>query len=141
MPGKRQADIMKAKTEDRLQKGALHMRAITYSRQGEYLLPDLTVPDGPEVHLGKYASLRQTYLKEHRYGIYLNLLTTGQLGSHLNEVQREAQERMEVLTGQMKAAWGVTEELKAKDQMAWLQQMNNIRQVAEEIVMKELIYS
>ena len=71
MPGERQADIMKAKTEDRLQKGALHMRAITYSRQGDYLLPDLTVPDGPEVHLGKYAYLRQTYLKEHRYGIYL----------------------------------------------------------------------
>ena len=141
LPGKRQADIMKMKTENRLQKGALHMRAITYSRQGDYLLPDLTVPDGPEVHLGKYASLRQTYLKEHRYGIYLNLLTTGQLSSHLNEVQREAQERIEVLTGQMKAAWGVTEELKAKDQMAWVQQMNNIRQAAEEIVMKELIYS
>ena len=141
LPGKRQADIMKMKTENRLQKGALHMRAITYSRQGDYLLPDLTVPDGPEVHLGKYASLRQTYLKEHRYGIYLNLLTTGQLSSHLNEVQREAQERMEVLTGQMKAAWGVTEELKAKDQMMWVQQMSNIRQAAEEIVMRELIYS
>ena len=132
---------MKAKTENRLQKGALHMRAITYSRQGDYLLPDLTVPDEPEVHRGKYASLRQKYLKEHRYGIYLNLLTTGRLSSHLNEVQREAQERMEVLTGQMKAAWGVTEDLKAKDQMAWVQQMNNIRQAAEEIVMKELIYS
>ena len=107
MPGERQADIMKAKTEDRLQKGALHMRAITYSRQGDYLLPDLTVPDGPEVHLGKYASLRQTYLKEHRYGIYLNLLTTGRLSSHLNEVQREDAGRMEVLTGQMKqpGAW------------------------------------
>ena len=117
------------------------MRAITYSRQGDYLLPDLTVPNEPEVHRGKYASLRQTYLKEHRYGMFLNLLTRGELNSHLNEVQREAQERMEVLTGQMKAAWGVTEELKAKDQMAWVQQMNNIRQAAEEIVMKELIYS
>lgn len=56
-------------------------------------------------------------------------------------MQREAQERMEVLTEQMKAAWGVTEELKAKDQMAWVQQMNTIRQAAEEVVMKELIYS
>ena len=141
LPGKRQADIMKMKTENRLQKGALHMRAITYSRQGDYLLPDLTVPDEPEVHRGKYASLRQTYLKEYRYGMYLNLLTKGKLNRHLNEVQREAQERMEVLTEQMKAAWGVTEELKAKDQMAWVQQMNNIRQAAEEIVMRELIYS
>lgn len=141
LPGERQTNIMKVKTEDRLQKGALHMRAITYSRQGDYLLPDLTVPDEPEVHRGKYASLRQTYLKEYRYGMYLNLLTKGKLNRHLNEVQREAQERMEVLTEQMKAAWGVTEELKAKDQMAWVQQMNNIRQAAEEIVMKELIYS
>ena len=141
LPGKRQADIMKMKTENRLQKGALHMRAITYSRQGDYLLPDLTVPDEPEVHRGKYASLRHTYLKNYRYGMYLNLLTKGELNRHLNEVQREAQERMEVLTEQMKAAWGVTEELKAKDQMAWVQQMNNIRQAAEEIVMKELIYS
>ena len=132
---------MKAKTENRLQKGALHMRAITYSRQGDYLLPDLTVPDEPEVHRGKYASLRHTYLKNYRYGMYLNLLTKGELNRHLNEVQRETQERMEVLTEQMKAAWGVTEELKAKDQMAWVQQMNNIRQAAEEIVMKELIYS
>lgn len=84
---------------------------------------------------------RHTYLKNYRYGMYLNLLTKGELNRHLNEVQREAQERMEVLTEQMKAAWGVTEELKAKDQMAWVQQMNNIRQAAEEIVMKELIYS
>ena len=79
--------------------------------------------------------------EKYRYGMYLNLLTKGELNRHLNEVQREAQERMEVLTEQMKAAWGVTEELKAKDQMAWVQQMNNIRQAAEEIVMKELIYS
>ena len=117
------------------------MTEITYSRQGDYLLPDLTVPNEPEVHRGKYASLRQTYLKEHRYGMFLNLLTRGELNSHLNEVQREAQERMGVLTEQMKAAQGVTEELKAKDQMAWVQKMNNIRQAAEEIVMKELIYS
>ena len=89
----------------------------------------------------KYASLCQTYLKNYRYGMYLNLLTKGELNRHLNEVQREAQERMEVLTEQMKTAWGVTEELKAKDQMAWVQRMNNIRQAAEEIVMRELIYS
>ena len=68
-------------------------------------------------------------------------MTRGELNSHLNEVQREAQERMGVLTEQMKAAQGVTEELKAKDQMAWVQKMNNIRKAAEEIVMKELIYS
>ena len=118
-----------------------HIQQTGRLSSSDYLLPDLTVPDEPEVHRGKYASLRHTYLKNYRYGMYLNLLTKGELNRHLNEVQREAQERMEVLTEQMKAAWGVTEELKAKDQMAWVQQMNNIRQAAEEIVMKELIYS
>ena len=82
---------MKAKTENRLQKGALHMRAITYSRQGDYLLPDLTVPDEPEVHRGKYASLRHTYLKNYRYGDVSEPADKRRnLNRHLNEVQREA---------------------------------------------------
>lgn len=91
------------------------MRTITYSRQGEYLLPNLTIPEEPEVHLGKYAYLHRIYLREHRYGMFLNLLMRGKLNSHLKEVQIEALDRMEVLTEQMKAAQGVTEELKTKD--------------------------
>ena len=117
------------------------MREIADSRQGEYLLPDITVPDEPEPHLGKYASLRRNYLKEHHYGIFITLLTKGKLHQHLKETQEEAQNRMEQLIAQMAQAQGVTEELKAKDQMLWLSMMNNIRQAAEEIVMNELVYA
>ncbi|MCI6535239.1 TnpV protein [[Clostridium] scindens] len=117
------------------------MKKITYSRQGDYQLPNITVPDEPEVHLGKYASLRRNYLKEQRYGIFISLLTQGKLNQHLMEVQEEAGNLMEQLTAQMAKTQNVTEELKAKDQMMWIGMMNNIRNSAEETVMKELIYS
>lgn len=117
------------------------MKEIAYSRQGDYLLPDLTVPDEPEIHLGKYGSLRRNYLKEQRYGIFISLLTQGKLNQHLKETQEEAQGRMEQIVSEMARAQEVTEELKAKDQMLWLQLMNNIRQAAEETVMKELVYA
>ena len=117
------------------------MKEIAYSRQGEYLLPDITVPDEPEPHLGKYASLRRNYLKEHHYGIFITLLTKGKLNQHLKETQEEAQNRMEQLIAQMAQAQDVTEELKAKDQMAWVGRMGNIRQAAEELIMAELIYN
>ena len=121
------------------EKGVLHMRSVTYSRQGDYLLPNLAVPDEPEVHLGKYGSLRLNYLKEHRYGIYLNLLTQGKLSRHLKEIQETAQSRMEQLVTEMMKAQNVTEEMKARDPMQWVGMVNNIRQSAEEIVRTELI--
>ena len=117
------------------------MRTIEYSRQGDYLLPNLTVPEEPEVHLGKYASLRRDYLKEQRYGIFITLLTQGKLNEHLTEIQEAAQERREQIVAEMAKSQNVTEELKAKDQMMWLGLMNNFRQAAEEIVMNELIYN
>lgn len=117
------------------------MRTIEYSRQGDYLLPNITVPDEPEPRLGKYASLRRKYLEEHHYGLFIGLLTQGRLNQHLTETQEEAHRRLEQITSQMAAEQGMTEELKAKDQMAWLQGMNNIRQAAEETVMSELIYN
>ena len=124
-----------------LRKGVLMMREIAYSRQGEYLLPDITVPDEPETHVGKYGSLRRNYLKEQHYGIFLSLLTQGKLNQHLKETQEEAQGRMEQIVSEMAKSQEVTEELKAKDQILWLQRMNNIRQAAEEIVMSELVYA
>ena len=134
--------IMKArKKKTALRKGVLMMREIAYSRQGEYLLPDITVPDEPETHVGKYGSLRRNYLKEQHYGIFLSLLTQGKLNQHLKETQEEAQGRMEQIVSEMAKSQEVTEELKAKDQMLWLQLMNNIRQAAEEIVMSELVYA
>ena len=112
---------------------------LTYTMQGDYLIPDLTVPESPK--LGKYGMLRRTFLRKHRDGIYTGMLLNGTLNSHLEEVDRQANEMMERLTAQMAKAQGVTESLKASDQMKWVQMMNNIRSAAEEIVLTELVYS
>ena len=85
--------------------------------------------------------LRRSYLKDHRDGIYTGMLLTGKLNAHLTEIDRQATEMMERLTAQMAKAQGVTESLKASDQMKWVQMMNNIRSAAEEIVLTELVYS
>ena len=116
------------------------MRTVVYSRQGSYLLPDLAVPAEPQIPLGKYGLLRWKYLKENRYGIYLNLLTQGKLNSHLQETQETAQSRMEQAVAEMARAQNVTEGLKAENQLLWVQRMNGIRQAAEEIVMREVVY-
>ena len=116
------------------------MEEIAYSSHGDYLLPNLTVPEERPAD-GKYASLRRKYLRENHYGRFLNLFTQGKLNRHLRQIQQDATERMETLVSQMKREQGVTEELKAEDQMEWAGRMNNIRQAAEEIVLKELIYS
>ena len=107
--------------------------------QGDYLLPDLTVPESPT--LGKYGMLRRSYLKDHRDGIYTGMLLSGKLNSHLADIDRQANEMMERLTSEMAKTQGVTESLKASDQMRWVQMMNNIRSSAEEVVLSELIYS
>lgn len=112
---------------------------LTYTMQGDYLLPDLTVPESPT--LGKYGMLRRSHLKGHRDGIYTGMLLTGKLNAHLTEIDRQATEMMERLTAQMAKVQGVTESLKASDQMKWVQMMNNIRSAAEEIVLTELVYS
>ena len=114
---------------------------LRYERSGDYLIPALEMDGQPEGMLGKYGRMRGNYLKEHRSGIYTALLLEGRLKEHLLMVQEQAQERMELLTGQMKKQRGVDENLKARDQMLWVQEMNGIRQSAEEIVLSELIYS
>lgn len=81
------------------------MAAITYSRQGDYLLPNLTIPEGEEVHLGKYAYLRNQYLMKNRYGMYLNLLTAGTLNQHLLQTEEEAQMRMETEWKHLSSRW------------------------------------
>lgn len=117
------------------------MNKIEYSRQGAYLLPNITVPEEPRQVRGKYASFRRKYLQEQRYGMFITLLTQGKLNKHLTEIQQEAQTRMEQIMAELAQRENVTEELKAKDQMKWVGMMNNIRQAAEETVMKELIYN
>ena len=112
---------------------------LTYTMQGDYLTPDLTVPESPK--LGKYGMLRRTFLRKHRDGIYTGMLLNGTLNSHLEEVDRQAQKMLDDLTEQMKALNGVTEQLKAEDQMRWVQMMNSIRHSAEEVILNDLIYA
>ena len=101
--------------------------------------PNLVSTD-EEPHYGKYGIMRKKYLKEHRPAMYSLYMLEGRLTEHLNAVDDEAQERMDILVRQMMEKQGVTEELKARDQMVWVGAVNNIRNVAEEIVLKELVY-
>ena len=114
---------------------------VTYTMQGNYLMPDLLPPQEEPISLGKYARMRKRFLQEHRKITYTNLLTSGRLSSHLAEIQQTAQRRMEQIVAQMAKAQGVTDELKASDQMKWVQMMNNLQNAAEEIVQAELIYN
>ena len=93
-----------------------------------------------EPHYGTYGMMRRTYLKEHRPAMYSLCMLEDRLVEHLNAVDDEAQERMDILVCQMMEKQGITEELKARDQMAWIGAVNNIRNAAEEIVLNELIY-
>ena len=111
---------------------------LTYRMQGDYRLPNLIPPESPKV--GKYGMLRHSYLRKHREGLYTGMLMEGTLNAHLEEVDREANRMLEQLTTQMALEQGVTEELKARDQMLWVQRMNNIWQAAEEIIYSQLIY-
>ena len=101
--------------------------------------PNLVSTD-EEPHYGKYGRMRRQYLKEHRPAIYSLYMLEDRLTDHLNAVDDEAQERMDILVRQMMEKQGITEELKARDQMAWIGAVNGIRNAAEEIVLKELIY-
>lgn len=105
------------------------------------LYPNLLPPEKDAPTYGKYGRMRRTYLKEHHEGLYTGLLLSGKLNAHLNEIDKTARTRMELLTKQMAAAQGITEELKAGDQMAWVGAMNSIRNAVEEIVFSELIYT
>ncbi len=113
---------------------------INYKEKNGYYLPDLKEDPQQEVY-GKFAFLRRRYLMKQRYGAYLNYLTTGTLTSHLKEIQKQAEEMMEITVRQMMELEGVTEKLKAQNQLEWIRKMNNINQSAEEMILKDLIYS
>ena len=113
----------------------------TYSLGADGLYyPDLAVPDTEEAHYGKYGLLRKQYLKNHRKATYFTLLTGCKLISHLNVIDDEANEMFELLVKQMKERQSITEALKSTDQLEWVRRMNNIRNAADEIILKELIY-
>ena len=111
----------------------------TLEADGLYYL-DLVLPEGTHYEIGRYGRMRWEYLKTHHRLEYIRLLMEGKLNEYLHEVDEECYERMELLVEQMKAGAGITEELKASDQMKWVGLMNNVRSVAEEAVIRELIY-
>ena len=112
----------------------------TYRQEGDYLIPNLSLPDESEYQIGKYGRMRRSYLKEHRPILYTNLLTSGTLHRHLAEIDQVCNERMEIIVSAMAKWEDVTETLKASDQMEWVRRMNSIRSRAEEIVLTELVY-
>lgn len=109
---------------------------LSYTLHGDYYLPDLELNDEEPV----YGIMRKQFLKEHRNARYQYLVLTGKLTEHLNQVDKEVREKVEMLVEQMAEQWGVTEELKMQDQMEWVRRMNNIKNVAEEMAEKEFLY-
>ena len=112
----------------------------TYRQVGDYLIPNLSLPEKSDYQIGKYGRLRRNYLKEYHPVLYANFLTSGTLHRHLAEIDQACYERMEILVSDMAEQEGVTEALKAADQMEWVRRMNNIRSRAEEIALTELVY-
>ncbi len=115
------------------------MNELTYHREGDYLLPDLIPPESPRI--GVWGMRRKQYLQQYHDGIYTGLLLSGKLNAHLEEIGRAANELFDLLMKQYAVCEGVTEELKAKDQMEWVRRMNSIRVRVEETVISELIMS
>lgn len=112
----------------------------TYTQQGDYLLPDIKLPDQPEYEIGVWGQRRRRYLKEHHRVRYYNMLTKCTLYPHLADVEQQAQDMFFRLVDEMAKQEGVTEQLKTTNQMEWVRRMNNIRNRATEIVNSELVY-
>lgn len=117
------------------------MSELIYKQNGDYLLPDLGLTEAERKPLGKYGRMRQRYLEENRPGLYTRLILSGQLMTHLQEIEETAQNRLDNLMSRLPQEADVTEQLKAKDQMAWVGLMNNCKAQAEEIILSELIYA
>lgn len=114
---------------------------LTYTKVGDYYIPDLVLDDQPDSPLGRYAQMRQEFLEKHRPVICSTLMLSGKLWRHLSDIDTSCEKRLDALIPDMAKREGVTEVLKATDQMAWVGHMNNIRNRAEEIILHELIYA
>ena len=112
---------------------------LSYTLYGDYYLPNLEIAE-EEPTYGKYEIMRKQFLKEYRSARYQYLVLTGKLTEHLNQVDKETREKVEMLMEQMVEQWGVTEELKMHEQMEWVRRKDNIQAIAEEIALKEIIY-
>ena len=112
----------------------------TYRQVGDYFIPSITLPDDGEYQIGKYGRMRRSYLKEYRKILYNNYVLEGTLFKHLAEIDQDCNERIENIVSAMAKQEGVTEALKAADQIKWVRRMKSIRNRAEEIVLHELVY-
>ena len=114
----------------------------TYRQEGDYLLPNLSLPPDTEQYLlGKYGRMRQRYLKEHRCALHSSLMLEGTLMKHLADIDRSCNDRLEIIETAMMKQEGVTEALKASNQMEWVRRRNAIRNRAEEVILTELVYA
>ena len=114
---------------------------ITYTRYSDYYIPNLTISESHHQPLGKYGRMRKNYLREHRQVLWNTMILFGTLYPHLREIDETANRRMEQLMPELMKKNGITEKLKAKDQMTWVSLMNNLKSQAEEIIFEELIYN
>ena len=123
-----------------MEKSLFEQMGGTYSQVGDYLLPNITLPEQEEKQIGVWGQRRLRYLKQHRKVLYYNLLTSSKLKEHLADINEQAEDMYSRLIKQMAEREGVTEQLKANDQMAWVGRMNNIRNQVTEIINADLIY-
>ncbi len=111
-----------------------------HTQVGDYLIPDISLPDAPAYPIGKYGRIREAYLKEHRPGLYTRLILSGKLREHLAEVKRACNERLEIMIPQITKAQVVTEAMKTRDQFSWVGRMNEIKHSAKESILAEIIF-
>lgn len=121
-----------------MEKSLFEQMGGTYYQEGDYVLPDLSVPELPAI--GIWGQRRRRYLKEHRQALYTALLLSGKLNSHLSEVDKQAEVMFFQLVKQLAEQEGITEQLKAENQMEWIGRMNSVRNRVEEIIYSKLIY-
>ncbi len=112
---------------------------ITYTKHGDYYYPDLALPPQPTGDIGRFGRMRKKYLKEHQPDTFALMLMENTLTQHLIDIDRQANEQIDRITSQLAQAEGVTEDLKARDQLVWIQAMNSCRARAEELVIREIV--
>ncbi len=112
----------------------------TYHEENGHLIPDIALPEQTDYQIGKYGRMHLVYIKQHRRGRYTTLLTEGKLNAHLHEIDIEANEMLDAIIPRLAAERGIDEKLKTRDMLIWVAEMNNIKAIAEEIVLQEVIY-
>ena len=113
---------------------------ISYTRKGDYLLPNLILKEKVQYNIGKYGLLRLEYIKEYRLGLYFDLLINDNLNEYLHDIDTTVMEKVQSLIKELAEKENISEELKQDNQMLWISKMNNIKNIVEEIILKEYIY-